>query len=73
MEREQEMSLQKEQVHDFVKKYKQGRISRRQFLQAVTSVGGVAVAQSIMPGFGLATAVAQGSPKSGGTLDCRDH
>ncbi len=38
------MSLQKEQVHDFVKKYSEERISRRQFLQAVTTVGGVAVA-----------------------------
>ena len=62
------MSLQKEQVHDFVKKYSEERISRRQFLQAVTTVGGVAVAQSMMPGFRLATALAQGTPKSGGTL-----
>ncbi len=34
----------------------------------MTTVGGVAVAQSMMPGFRLATAVAQGTPKSGGTL-----
>ena len=51
------MSLQKEQVHDFIKKYNQGRISRRQFLRAVTTVGGVTVAQSMMPGFRLATAM----------------
>ena len=63
------MSLQKEQVHDFVKKYSEGRISRRQFLQAVTTVGGVAVAQSMMPGFRLATALAQGTPTRGGTLN----
>lgn len=62
------MSLQKEQVHDFIKKYNEGRISRRQFLQALTTVGGVAVAQSMMPGFRLATALAQGAPKQGGTL-----
>ncbi len=62
------MSLQKEQVHDFVKKHKEGRISRRQFLQAVTTVGGVALAQSMLPGLRLATALAQGEPKQGGTL-----
>ena len=62
------MSLQKEQVHDFVKKYTEGRISRRQFLQAVTTVGGVAFAQSLLPGFRLATSLAQGTPKSGGNL-----
>jgi peptide/nickel transport system substrate-binding protein len=60
------MSLRKEQVHDFTKKYSQGRISRRQFLQAVTAVGGLSLVPSFLPGFHVA--LAQATPKSGGTL-----
>lgn len=48
------MSLQEEQVHDFVKKYKEGRISRRQFLHAITIVGGLAMAQPLLAANGLA-------------------
>ena len=62
------MTLQEEQIHDFVNKFKQKRISRRQFLQAVTSVGGLTLAQSILPGIALAAPVRQGTPMSGGSL-----
>lgn len=63
------MSLQEEQVHDFIKKYSQNRISRRQFLQAVTTVGGLTLAQSLLPGLGLTTAFAQdATPRRGGSL-----
>jgi peptide/nickel transport system substrate-binding protein len=73
------MSLQKEQVHDFVKKYLEGRITRRQFLQAVTMVGGLAMAQQLLGDKRVAVAAdsfaatAQFArqavtPKRGGTL-----
>ena len=42
------MSLQEEQIHDFVKKYLQGRITRRQFLHSASLVGGLAMAQAIL-------------------------
>lgn len=62
------MSLQEEQVHDFAKKYSEGRISRRQFLQAVSMVGGFALAKSFVPDLKPATTVARQTPKQGGTL-----
>ncbi len=64
------MSLQKDQVHDFIKKYRQGRISRRQFLKALTAVGGVALAQPLLSDVKLSSkAYAQDvTPTAGGTL-----
>ena len=70
------MSLQDEQVHDFVNKYKEGRISRRQFLHAITIVGGLAMAQPLLSANGLALpggtnpqrSLPALAPKRGGTL-----
>ena len=63
------MSLQEEQVRDFIGKYKQGRISRRQLLTALSIVGGTAFAHSILPGIGIRSAGAQNlTPRRGGTL-----
>lgn len=43
------MSLQEEQVYDFVKKFREGRITRRQFLHAVSTVGGFTVLSGVIP------------------------
>lgn len=43
------MSLQEEQVYDFVKRYQEGRITRRQFLHALSLVGGLTVAGGVVP------------------------
>ena len=61
------MTLQRDQVSDFLKKYKEGRINRRQLLYSLGMVGAVGLAHSLAPG--LATgARAQGTPKRGGTV-----
>lgn len=71
------MSLQKEQIHDFVGKFRQGRITRRQFMQAATLVGGLGLARAMLkdadPLLAASTfrprPVAQAAtPKQGGTL-----
>lgn len=63
------MSLQDEQIHDFINKYRQGRITRRQALFSLSIVGGLTAANMIAPGLGTGSAFAQsGSPKRGGTL-----
>ncbi len=63
------MTLQKDQVKDFVGKYLQGRISRRQLLISLSIVGGTALAQPLLAGTGVRVARAQGAtPRRGGTL-----
>jgi peptide/nickel transport system substrate-binding protein len=55
------MSLQEEQVYDFVKKLREGRITRRQFLHAVSTVGGFTVASGVIPAL-LAACQPAGAP-----------
>ena len=75
------MSLQQDQVHDFLNKYREGRITRRQLLSAASLVGGLGLAQALLAGClpaaqptpqaaaALTSAPAKpATPKRGGTL-----
>ena len=55
------MSLQQDQVHDYLVKYREGRITRRQFLSAASLVGGLGLAQSLLAG---CQPVAQPAPQA---------
>ncbi|MBZ9935630.1 ABC transporter substrate-binding protein [Mesorhizobium sp. BR1-1-16] len=64
------MTLQKDQTSDFLLKFRQGRINRRQLLHSLTLIGALGAANGLVPGLGLiSSARAQGkTPKRGGTL-----
>src|SRR5438477_4719022 len=64
------MSLQQDQVHDFVKKFREGQLTRREFVHAITVVGGLAMAQPLLAGIPIMPAAMSQrlAAKKGGTL-----
>lgn len=63
-----ELTLQKEQAFDFLRKFNQGRINRRQLLHSLSLIGAFGAIGSVAPGLLVGPARAQGTPKRGGTL-----
>lgn len=62
------MTLQKDQVADFLGKYREGRINRRQLLHSLSLIGALGAAGAIVPSGLAGPARAQGTPRRGGTL-----
>lgn len=63
------MTLQKDQISDFLMKHRAGRITRRQLIHSLGVIGAFGVIQSMTPGGLIRPASAQTTPKRGGTLN----
>src|SRR6185436_2448336 len=62
------MTLQRDQIYDFIGKFRQGRINRRQLLHSLSMIGTLGAVSAVAPGLMVGRAHAQGAPKRGGTL-----